>query len=208
LADSRGVSETHARGFDQSSPGMMVNFILFSLIGVAGTMVWERRQGLLRRLSVAGVHAREIIGGKTLAMVIVTLLQQLLLVLLGQLALGVDFFNSPLALLVTMVSLSLLAASFSLLISTLFRSEQAVIATTVLSAQLLAAMGGAWFPLEITGGSFSRIAHFLPSAWVMDSFHGIILRGWGVADVLLPMAFVWIWIVPLFGFAVWRYRPD
>ena len=48
----------------------------------------------------------------------------------------------------------------------------------------------------------------LPSAWVMDSLHGIILKDWGVAQVLYPMGIVWIWIVVLFALAVWRYRPD
>jgi ABC-2 type transport system permease protein len=206
--NSGGGKETVAGGFDQSSSGSMVNWVLFSLLGVAATMVWERRQGLLRRLSVAGVHAREIVAGKMMAMVIITFLQQLLLVLLGQLAFGVDYFGSPLALFVTMISLSLLASAFGLFISSVFRSEQAVIATTVISAQLLAAMGGAWFPLEITGASFSRVAHFLPSAWVMDSLHGIILKDWGIGDVLYPMGIVWIWIFVLFALGVWRYRPD
>jgi ABC-2 type transport system permease protein len=198
----------HAGGFDQSSTGSMVNWVLFSLLTVASGMAWERRKGLLRRLSVTGARGREIIGGKMLAMVIITFLQQLLLIVLGQFAFGVDYFRSPLALLMTMVSLSLLAASFGLLISSVFRSEQAVIATTVISAQLLAALGGAWFPLEVTSASFSRVAHFLPTAWVMDSLHGIILKGWGAADVAGPMGVVWIWIVVLFAFAVWRFRPE
>jgi ABC-type multidrug transport system permease subunit len=72
----------------------------------------------------------------------------------------------------------------------------------------LAALGGAWFPLEITSASFSRVAHFLPTAWVMDSFHGIILKDWGTADVLFPLGIVWIWIIVLFGSAVWRFRPE
>ena len=130
------------------------------------------------------------------------------MILLGQFAFDVGYFNSPLALLVIMVSLSLFAASFGLLISVVFRSEQAVVTTTVISAQLLAAVGGAWFPLEITGATFRRVAHFLPSSWLMDSLHGIVLKDWGVGQVLYPMAIVWIWIVVLFGLAVWRYRPD
>jgi ABC-2 type transport system permease protein len=203
-----GTAADTAGGFDQSSTGSLVNWVLFSLMGITTVMVWERKQGLLRRLSTAGVRGREIIGGKLLAMVVITFLQQVLLVLLGQLAFGVNYFNSPLALLVIMVSLSMLAASFGLLIAVVFRSEQAVITTTVISAQLLAALGGAWFPLEVTGAGFSRVAHVLPSAWVMDSLHGIVLKGWGVGQVLFPMAIVWVWIVVLFGLAVWRYRPD
>ena len=208
MSDSGAATEQMAGGFDQSSSGSLVNWVLFSLLGIATTMVWERRRGLLRRLSTAGITGAEIIGGKMLAMLIITFLQQLLLVMLGQFAFGVDYFNSPVALVVVMISLSLLAASFGLLICVVFRSEQAVIATIVISAQLLAALGGAWFPLEITSTGFAKVAHVLPSAWIMDSLHGIILKDWGIGQILYPMGIVWIWIVVLFGLAVWRYRPD
>jgi ABC-2 type transport system permease protein len=195
-------------GFDQASTGSLVQWVLFGLLTVATGLVWERRSGLIRRLSVSGVRTSEIFAGKLLAMFVITFLQQLFLILLGQLAFGVNYFNSPLALVMTMISLSVFATSIGLLISSVFRSEQAVIATTVISAQLLAALGGAWFPLEITSATFSRVAHFLPTAWVIDSLHGIILKGWGVGEVLLPLGIVWIWIVVLFGLAVWRFRPE
>jgi ABC-2 type transport system permease protein len=202
------ATETVAGGFDQSSPGMIVNFVLFGLMGVATTTVLERRRGLLRRLSVVGTRAWEVITGKLLAMFVLTFLMQLLLVLVGQFALGVDYFANPLALLATMVSLTILGAAFGLLISTLFRSERAVIATIVMSAQVLAALGGAWFPLEVTSAGFSKAAHALPTAWIMDSFHGIILKDWGVGEILLPLGIVWAWIVAVLGIAIWRYRPD
>jgi ABC-2 type transport system permease protein len=141
-------------------------------------------------------------------MIVITLLQQVLLVIVGKFALGVDYFSDPLALVLVMVSLSGLAASFGLLVAVLFRSEQAVTASTVSAALLLAALGGAWFPLEVTSAGFSRVAHVLPSAWLMDSLHGITLSGWGVMDVLMPLGIVWAWVVALAGLAVWRYRPD
>jgi ABC-type multidrug transport system permease subunit len=201
-------SQVEASGFAQSSPGGLVNWVLFGLLTVTTGVAWERRQGLLRRLSSTGVSNREIVNGKVLAMVIITFLQQLLLVILGQAAFGVDYFSSPAALILTMLSLSVLAASLGLLISSVFRSEQAIIATTVITAQLLAALGGAWFPLEVTSASFARVAHFLPTAWIMDCFHGITLSDWGLAEVLRPLGIVWIWIVVVFSLAVWRFRPE
>lgn len=195
-------------GFEQSSKGSLVYWVLFGVMSVGGTMVLERQRGLLRRLNTVGVRAREIIGGKMLAMFIVTFLQQLLLVLVGQLAFGVDYFNNPPALLVIMVSLSVMAAAFGLLIACLFRTEGGFIATNVITALLLGALGGAWFPLEVTNAGFTRVAHVLPSAWLMDSLNGITVKGWGFAEVLGPMGVVWIWIVVLFAVAVWRYRPD
>jgi ABC-type multidrug transport system permease subunit len=141
-------------------------------------------------------------------MVAITFIQQLFLVLLGQLVFGVKYFNSPSALLFVMVSLSLFAASVGLLVSSVFRSEQAVVATTVIAAQLLAALGGAWFPLEVTSTRFSQVAHALPTAWVIDSLHGIILKNWGLSQVLGPMGFVWLWIVTIFALAIWRFRRE
>ena len=192
-------------GFDQASTGSLVNWVLFGLLTVTTGLAWERRQGLLLRLNTMRVAGPQIIGGKMMAMVLLSFLQQLLLVLLGQFAFGVDYFNSPAALFLVMISLSVMAASLGLLIASVFRSEQAVIATTVITAQLLAALGGAWFPLEITSETFSRVAHFLPTAWIVDSLHGIVLNGWGMPEVLAPMGFVWIWTVAFFGLAVWRY---
>lgn len=198
----------HASGFEQSSPGGLVNWVLFGLLTVTTGVAWERRRGLLRRLVATGLSGPHIVGGKVLAMVMVTFVQQLLLVILGQAAFGVRYFSSPAALLLTMLSLSVFAASFGLLISSLFRREQAIVATTVLSAQSLAALGGAWFPLEITSPGFSRVAHVFPTTWVMDCLHGLTLSGWGLSDVLVPLGYVWAWTVILFGLAVWRFRPE
>ena len=72
----------------------------------------------------------------------------------------------------------------------------------------MAALGGAWFPLDVASAGFSRFAHVLPTSWVIDSFHGIILKGWGVAEVLGPMGIVWAWVVVLAALAVWRFRPE
>ncbi|MCL5736416.1 MAG: ABC transporter permease [Actinobacteria bacterium] len=206
--DLAASDKQHAAGFEQSSPGELVNWILFSLLSIAIGVVTERRSGTLRRLSITRAGPSQVIGGKLLAMVIMTMVQQVFLILLGRFAFGVDYFRSPAALVLTMISLSILAGSIGLLIAALFRTEQAVVATTVICAMLLAALGGAWFPLDVASAGFSRVAHFLPTSWVIDAFHGIILQGWGVGKVLFPLAMVWIWIVVILAAAVWRFRPQ
>ncbi len=197
-----------ASGFEQSSPGSMVNWVLFGVLTVVAGVAWERQRGLLRRFLAAGVKKREIVAGKLLAMAAVTFLQQLLLATVGQAAFGVRYFHAPFALLVTMLSLSIFAASFGLLLSSLFRREQAIIAVTIISAQLLGVLGGAWFPLEVASRSFSQVAHFFPTAWIMECLHGITLSGWGIAQVVVPLGYVWAWTAVVLFLAVWRFRPD
>jgi hypothetical protein len=67
-------------------------------------------------------------------------------------------------------------------------------------------MSGGWFPLEITGPTFSAIGHALPTAWILDAMRGIILKDYGVADVLPAVGYAFAWAAGLFLIGVWRFR--
>lgn len=194
------------RGFDLSSPGMLVNWILFGLLGAAITLVLERKNGALQRLLTTRVKPWEVIAGKGGAMMALTLVQQVVLIALGQFAFNVDYLRSPGALLLTMFTLSLMSASLGLMLASLLRSEGAVVAATVIVSMVLAALGGAWFPLEVTGPTFAAIGHVSPAAWILDALRGIIMRGWGVSQILPYLAAAWGYTVVFLGVAVWRFR--
>ena len=46
----------------------------------------------------------------------------------------------------------------------------------------------------------------LPTAWILDGLRGIILRGFGVSDVLPALGVALAWSAVLFALAVWRFR--
>ena len=66
-------------------------------------------------------------------------------------------------------------------------------------------MGGAWVPLEFTSETFQTIGHLMPTAWAMDGFENIVIRGLGLESVLLPAAIMLAYAVVLFALAVWRF---
>ena len=202
------ASGTVPTGFVLSSPGMLINFILFSLLGAGITLILERKNGTLQRLRTTQLHGAEVIGGKVLGMVLLTLVQQVVLLGVAQVAFHVDYLRSPAALAMVMVSLSLLSACLGLMIATVFKTEQALVATTVLLSMGLAATGGGWFPLEVTGSGFAFVGHLLPIAWILDAFRGIILRGWGVTQVLPAVGIAMGYAVVLFAVGVWRFRYE
>lgn len=193
-------------GFDLTSTGMIVNFILFGTMTAGIALIMERRNGTLQRLLTTRATRSELIGGKVLGMFVLTFIQQILLIGIGALAFGVAYFNDPVALLLVMVGMSALVSCLGLLLAALFGSEQALIAASVLISMAWAAMSGGWFPLEITGPTFSAIGHALPTAWILDAFRGIILRDWGVADVLPAVGYAFAWAVGFFVIGVWRFR--
>ncbi|MCX5973455.1 MAG: ABC transporter permease [Coprothermobacterota bacterium] len=68
------------------------------------------------------------------------------------------------------------------------------------------ALGGAWFPLEVAGQTFAQIGHLMPTAWAMDGFQNIILRGLGDASALLPAGILLGVGLAFLAVAVWRFR--
>jgi len=206
VRDSGSASGQVPTGFVLSSPGMLVNFMLFSVLTAGIALIVERRSGTLRRLRTTQARGSELLAGKVLGMVVLTLLQQVVLLGVAQLAFGVNYLRGPAALVIVMVSLSLLASCLGLMLATLFKGEQALVATTVMLSMLLAATGGAWFPLEVTGAGFSAVGHVLPVAWILDAFRGIVLRGYGIVNVLPAVGIALGYAAVFFGVATWRFR--
>ncbi len=193
-------------GFVLSSPGMLVNFILFSLLTAGIALIQERRNFTLLRLMTTRVRRWELIAGKAVGMFVLTFVQQIILIGAGQLLFGVDYLRDPAALLLMMIALSLVASTLGLLLAAVLTSEQAMVATTVIVSMSVAALSGAWFPLEITGPAFQFVGHLLPTSWILDGLRGIIVRGWNVADVLPAFGVALAWSAALFAIAVWRFR--
>ena len=133
-------------GFVLSSPGMLVNFILFSLLTAGIALIQERRNFTLLRLMTTRLRRWELIAGKAAGMFALTFVQQIILIGAGQLLFGVDYLRDPAALLLMMVALSLFASTLGLLLASVLTSEQAMVATTVIVSMSVAALSGRGSP--------------------------------------------------------------
>jgi len=192
-------------GFSHTSPSMMVQFAIAGLIGAAMVLVLERKSRALRRLLTTAISRTEIILGHYLAMFAMILVQFVILVAFGEL-LGVPYHRVPLATLSVMVATAAWTAALGLLIGVMAKTEDQVIVFSLIPMLVLAGMGGAWVPLEFTGKAFQTIGHLLPTAWAMDGFENIVVRGLGFESVLLPVAIMLVYAVALFAVAAWRFR--
>jgi ABC-type multidrug transport system permease subunit len=205
-AGSASNEDEVASGFEQASPGMMVQFAVYGLITSGMVLLIERKVGALGRLMATPIRPVHVIAGHVLAMFLVALVQQGMLVALGQWAFGVDYLRAPVAVLAVMVALSLWVSSLGLLIGALSRSEGQVIMWSLVAMFVFSALGGAWFPLEVAGEAFSTIGHAMPTAWAMDGFHNVVVRGLGLRSVLLPVGVLLVYALAFFVLAVWRFR--
>jgi ABC-2 type transport system permease protein len=187
---------------------MIVQFAIAGLIGAATMLVTERKSRSLRRLLTTPISRAEILLGHYLAMVLLILFQIAVLIAFGQLTLGVPYLREPAAMALVTVATALWTAALGLLIGALAKSEEQVVLFSLIPMFVLAGLGGAWVPLEITGKAFQTIGHLLPTAWAMDGFENVVIRGLGLESVLVPAAMMLGYAVILFGLAVWRFRTE
>jgi ABC-2 type transport system permease protein len=206
---SRQADEpSYAAGFAQSSPGNMITFALAGLIGAAEIIVWERKSGTLQRLLTTSISRLEVLSGHFLAMTALIFLQVVILGTFGQLVFGLSYWESPPAFLVIAAAVTLWTASMGLLIGVAARTSEQVAMLSIVPMLLLAGLGGAWMPLEVTGETFQAVGHLTPTYWAMQGMQNLILRGQGLAGVALPAAVLCGFALAFFGIAAARFRRE
>jgi ABC-2 type transport system permease protein len=192
--------------YNQASPGILVQFAIFGLVTSGQILVQERKTRTLQRLMSTSMRPWEIIAGHTLAMFGVVFLQTALLVVFGQLALGVNYMHAPLGTLLVSVALGLWIAAMGLLIGTLVKDDSQVILFALMAMFIFSALGGTWFPLEASSGAFAAIGKLMPSAWAMNGYQNILIRGLGLESAWLPTLALLAYALFFFVLAVWRFR--
>lgn len=168
------------------SPGMMLQFAVAGLLTAAQILVTERKSRSLQRMLTTTATHWNILLGHYLAILSMISMQFLVLISFGNLVLKVNYFRDPLASLVVAAGSAICIAGLGLLIGTLARTEEQAVIFSLVPMFLLAGLGGAWVPLEVTGRVFQSIGQLTPLAWAMTGFKNITIRGLGLASVILP----------------------
>lgn len=196
-----------ANSYAQSSPGMMIQFGITAIMGTASLIVIERKAKTLQRLLTTSVRRSEIIVAKLLAGFLQIFLQMVILTAFGQIFYDLPYYDHPLAILLISAAYAFTVASMGLLIGALARTEEAVIIMVMIPMFILSALGGAWFPMETMSEGMRLAGRVMtPTAWAMEGFQDIIVRGQGLEAVWLPAAIVAAWGIAFCALAIWRLR--
>ena len=171
----------------QSTPGQLITWVLTTLLAASEFLVYGRLNGTARRLAVTPTSKTVILSGNIAGRLAMGLVQMILLIGFGALVLHVNWGQSPAALAVLVVTFALSAVGFGVMLATFVRTSSPGIGLTILFSMLFAALGGCWWPLEITPPIYQTVVKVLPSTWAMQGFTDLIVRGKGLIDIL-PIA--------------------
>lgn len=193
-------------GFEQSSPGQLVTWVLTTLLSGSQAFVHERNKGTLRRLLITPIRKATIFSGKIMGILLMGIVQMILLIGFGALVLNVNWGNDYLALGVMLFCFGLAGTALGIMLASFSRTERQASGLTILFSMVLAALGGAWWPLEITPKAYQTAVQILPSTWAMRGFNDVIIRGQGVQGIILEAGVLLGFALLFFVIGIWRLK--
>lgn len=204
------IREGHlaANGAEQAVPGMAVMFSFFLIPNIGLTFFREHGWSTWERLRASPARTSEILFGKTLLPLLMSLGQLLTMFVVGGVIFDLKIRGSLLAIAAVAVTLSLCLVALGLLLTAWCRSVLQLNAAGNLGALFLAGVGGALTPIPSLSGWTRSIAPATPSYWAMRGFRSTILDGGGVVDIFMPVLVLAAFAACFLVLALARFRVD
>jgi len=194
-------------GFEQTIPGILVMFTILILLTTGGSMlVIEREQGLLRRLASAPFSRGEVIAGKWGGRMLIAVVQITVAILFGTYLFNMVWGPDFAMVLVVLAVWAGFCASAGLLLGSVARTEGQATGLGVLAANGLAALGGCWWPIEITPPWMQMVQKVTPTGWTMDAMHKLISFQSGAASVIPQLLLLVTATVFIAAFAAKKFQ--
>jgi ABC-2 type transport system permease protein len=189
-------------------PGYLVMFVFFAAAMTAETIVRERQNNTLERLLATSVKKESILGGMFSGTLIRGLIQIVIFWVVGILVFHIDLGLSPLAVIILSILMVIMSAAFALMLATLAKTQRSAGSLAVVTALVLAPLGGCWWPLFILPRWLQNVAKISPHAWATIGFNKLMMFGADFGAVV-PEMLVLIGFTVVFGLiAVWRFRTS
>lgn len=200
-----GNREIVPSGYAQAIPGTMIMFTMMILLtGGAITLVTEREQGLLRRLASTPITRGQIVAGKWLGKLLLGVIQIAFAIGVSVVLFDMDWGPEKLVLGVVLLAWAAFNTSLGILLANLVRTEGQMSGVGVLTSLVLAALGGCWWPIEITPDWMQGLASCLPTGWAMDSIHRLVSFQQG-GSAVMPHILAMLGFSILLGWLARRY---
>ncbi len=191
-------------------PGLIVVVTgLLSILLTALTIAREWENGSMEMLLSTPVTPLEVIIGKILPYAVLGLSGIVLVLAMAQMVFSIPFQGSYLLFGVACVLFTFIALAIGLMISITARQQQkAMQASLIIGLMPSLLLSGFIFPIESMPMFFRGLTMLLPQRWFMQIVRGIMLKGAGLLDLMVPFLVLAFMSVLLLVAASKRFKRD
>ena len=188
-------------------PGV-IGMILFAITSIltATTIVRERERGTIEQLIVTPIRSWELLVGKLIPYVILSLFDTLVVLAIGHVWFGVPV-RGDLGLIIALSGLLLLSGlGIGLFASTIANTQQEAMMTTWMTLLPSIFLSGFFFPLEAMPTVLRWVSYIIPLRYYLVIIRALLLKGVGAAAIqneIIPLALFGVGIMTA---AAMRFR--
>ncbi len=151
-------------------PSYTVMFAFFLVLSVGWLFVAERKHGTLARLRAAPLTRGQILLGKLLPCLLVSLGQGFFLLAAGYVLFGMTWGSRPDLLVPVVISTSIAAVGLAVFVASIARTETQVAVYGTLLVLVLGGVSGSLMPRDLMPEKMKTISLATPHAWALDAY--------------------------------------
>jgi ABC-2 type transport system permease protein len=193
-------------------PGL-IGFILMitAVLSTALSVVREKERGTMEQLRVSSLRPGELIAGKTLPYLGISLVATLIILLAARALFGVAVRGPYLDLFIATLIYLVGALGWGLLVSSIADTQALAFQVGIVSSMLPAMfLSGFIFPIRSMPWAIQLISHAVPARYFLVIARGVILKGAGIGSYTLAgggrpeVAFLLLYALVVLGIAYLR----
>lgn len=208
---SKTGDEIFPNSVQQNVPGWTI-FALFWIVQIiAINLIAERQSGSYKRIRVSPINMATFICGKIIPFFFINLLQAVVMFAIGVYVLPI--FGCPrleivniVAIIILTLAISFVAISFGLFVSAISKT---VVLAASMSASVLIIMtviGGIMVPRFVMPSFMQKMSYYVPHGWGLDGYINILVKKYGVADIVPNLAVLLGFGIVFFGISLLTFN--
>lgn len=189
-------------------PGTMALILmLISAMMTSITIAREKEMGTMEILLVSPLKATHIILGKVAPYLLLSLIDAIVVVFLGNVVFGVPIRGSIFVLAFLVILYITMALSLGILISTVANSQQVALFISGFALMLpTILLSGFIFPIENMPVALQVLSNFMPPRWFIDALKQVMLKGNGFAYIWPNVLILSAMTLFFLGLSVKKFR--
>ena len=188
-------------------PGVLGLILMIMTISLASMgIVREKEAGTMEQLIVTPIRPHQLIVGKLLPFVLIGLVEATFVTAVARFWFAVPVRGSFPLLLAVCLAFMFNTLGYGLFISTISRSQQQAMFTTVFFVMPMILLGGFVFPVENMPPLFQAVSRVIPTRYFFVSIRGLMLRGAGWPELWDQVAWLAGLGTLILGLSIARFK--
>ena len=187
-------------------PGLAGLIIVFvGTLVTSMSVVREKEAGTLEQLAVLPFKPSDVFIGKIAPYFLVAAIDIVIVLLIGTIVFDVPFNGAPGPLILGALLFLFVALGIGILISSVSQNQGQAIQLALMTLLPQVMLSGIIFPLSSMAPGIRWIGYLLPLTYFNEIAKGVMVRGAGFTDLLIPIGLLALLGTVIFGLAILRF---